>query len=104
MSAEAADTPVKPRMPATTEITKNSSAHLRRVTVNSSGPAPSRRVASLTTPPGAGSFRRPLTRSDSTTPGRNLVGGLSVKTTGAKNRQVCVEIGLRAAALADLQH
>jgi hypothetical protein len=36
MSAEAADMPVKPRMPAMTEIKKKSSAHLRSVTVQSS--------------------------------------------------------------------
>src|SRR5262249_4465846 len=32
ISADAADTPVKPRMPAATEITKKSSAHFKSVT------------------------------------------------------------------------
>jgi hypothetical protein len=47
MSAEAAETPVKPRMPATTEITKNNNAHLRSVTVHSSSRAPLWRVSLL---------------------------------------------------------
>src|SRR5689334_13035544 len=35
-SADAAEMPVKPRMPATTDIRKNTSAHLRSVTAHAS--------------------------------------------------------------------